>query len=258
MKGKDGYKAAKLSFNRRAVIASVSANEKNMIHSFAEVDISEPRRMIKEHFERTGEKLSFTAYIVKCFAHVLIDYPQFNSFIKGRHLILLDDIIISVLVEREINGESIPEPIGIKQAQLKSYRQIHNEIRNAKNQAGDKLGSLSGKTWIRFIPSFLFKLFVKIADKNIHMAKVYGKTAVTSVGMFCKEPMWFIPHGTATVLLTVGSINNKVVEINNQFVSKEHLCLTVSFNHFIIDGAPAARFMNQLIETIRCGKLLKI
>lgn len=257
MKGKDGYKTSKLSFNRRAVIASVSANEKNMIHSFTEVDITEPRRLIKEHFEKTGEKLSFTAYIVTCLAHTLKGYPQFNSFIKGSKLILLDDVTISVLIEREINNESIPEPIGIKQAQLKSYKQIHTEIREAKNPVSNKLGSLSGKTWIRFIPSFLFKLFVKIADKNIHMAKTYGKAAVTAVGMFSKEPMWFIPHGTATVLLTVGSINNKVVEINNQFVTREHLCLTASFNHFIVDGAPAARFMNDLIGTIKCGELLK-
>ena len=98
----------------------------------------------------------------------------------------------------------MPEPIGIKQAQDKSYLQIHKEIREAKNQQTDKLGSLSGQTWIRLIPIFLLRLFIRIADKNIHMAKKYGKIAVTAVGMYSKEPIWFIPLGAATVLITVG------------------------------------------------------
>jgi len=74
------------------------------------------------------------------------------------------------------------------------------------------------------------------------MSKSYGKVAVTSVGMYSKEAVWFIPHGSATVLLTVGSIGNKVVEIDGQFISREHLRLTASFDHNIVDGAPASRF----------------
>jgi len=259
MKTKKEYKSIHLSFNRRAVVASASVTkEKNAIHSFTEVDITEPRRLIKEHFEKTGEKLSLTAYIVTCLARVIKDNPQLNSFIKGRRLIILDDVTISVLIEREIVGEKVPEPIGIKQAQLKTFLQIQNEIREAKKQKSDKLGSLSGLTWIQLIPNFLFKTFVRIADKNINMAKRYGKVAVTAIGMFSKEAVWFIPHGSATVLITVGSISQKVIEIEGQFVSREHLCLTASFDHNIVDGAPASRFMNQFTETIKSGKLLQM
>jgi pyruvate/2-oxoglutarate dehydrogenase complex dihydrolipoamide acyltransferase (E2) component len=258
MKIKNGYKSLPLSIYRHAVIASASVTkEKNAIHSISEVDISEPRRLIKEHFEKTGEKLSFTAYLVTCLAQVIKQHPQMNSFIKGRKLIILDDVTVSVLIEREMAGEKVPEPLGIKGAQEKSFRQIHNEIREAKKQQSNHLGSFSGAAWFRFIPNFLLKTFIRIADKNIHMAKVYGKVAVTAVGMFSKEAVWFIPHGSATVLLTVGSISQKVVEINGRFVSREHLCLTTSFDHNIVDGAPASRFMNQLIETIKSGNLLQ-
>ena len=259
MKNKIGYRSLPLSFNRQAVIASASVTrEKNAIHSFTEVDITEPRCLIKEHFERTGEKLSLTAYVVTCLAHVLKDYPHFNSFIKGKRLILLDDVTVSVLIERDLVGEKVPEPVGIKQAQSKTLRQIHNEIRQAKKQQSDTLGSLSGQTWIRLIPNFLLKTFIRIADKNISMAERYGKVAVTAVGMFSKEAIWFIPHGSATVLVTIGSISQKVIEVDGRFVSREHLCLTVSFDHNIVDGAPAARFMNQFIETIKSGKLLQM
>ena len=252
-----GFKSIPLSFNRRAVVASASVTrEKNTIHSLTEVDISEPRRQIKDHFERTGEKFSLTAYIVTCLAQVLKDHPQLNSFIKGRKLVLLDDVTISVLIERELAGEKVPEPIGIRQAQQKTFTQIQNEIRDAQKQQSDQLGSLSGLSWIRLIPGFLFKTFVRMADKNITMAKRYGKVAVTAVGMFSQEAVWFIPHGSATVLLTIGSISEKVVVSEGQFIPREHLCLTASFDHNIVDGAPAARFMNQLTETIKSGELL--
>jgi len=258
MKTNKGYRSIPLSINRRAVIASASVTkEKNVIHSFTDIDISEPRRLIREHYEKTGEKLSLTAYLVTCLAKTLIDYPQFNSFIKGRRLIILDEITISVLIEREIVGEKVPEPIGIKRAQSKTLYQIQQEIRAAKQQQIEKLGSLSGKSWFGLIPTFLLKTFIRIADRNIYMAKSYGKVAVTAVGMFSKEAVWFIPHGSATVLLTVGSISQKVVEIDGRFVSREHLCLTASFDHNIVDGAPASRFMNQLIETVKSGMLLK-
>jgi len=246
-----------LSFNRKMVMASLSVTkQKSAIHSFAEIDITEPRRFMKEHYETTGEKLSFTAYLVSCLAMVIEQHPRLNAFIKGNKLVLLDDVTVNVLIEREFNGEKVPESVGIKDAQRKSFRQIQSEIRNSKNNPSSKIGALSGMKWINYIPGFLLKLFIRIADRNITMAKRYGKVAVTAVGMYSKEPIWFIPHGTATVLLTVGSISQKVVEHNNALVSREHLCLTVSFDHNIVDGAPAARFMNQLIETIKKGTFL--
>lgn len=257
MGNRKGYKSIPLSFNRKMVIASASVTKKkNAFHSFTEIDITEPRRILKQHYERTGEKLSFTAYIVLCLANTVKDHPQLNSFIKGRRLIFLDDITISVLVERELGEEKVPEPVVIKGAQSKSYRQIHNEIKEAKKHKSDKLGSLTGKTWIRFIPGFLMKTFVRMADRNIRMAKAYGKIGVTAVGMFSKEAVWFIPHGPATVLITVGSISRKVIEIDGRQESREHLCLTASFDHNIVDGAPASRFMSQFIEVARSGHLL--
>jgi pyruvate/2-oxoglutarate dehydrogenase complex dihydrolipoamide acyltransferase (E2) component len=254
-----GYTSIPMTFNRRAVIASATVTkEKNAIHCLTEIDVSEPRRLIQEHLNKTGERLSMTAYIVTCLAHVIKDHPLLNSFHKGRHQIILDDVTVNVLIEREINGEKVPEPIGINKAQLKTYREIHSEIREAQKKTGDQLGSLSGLTWVKLIPSFLLRTFIRIADRNIHMAKRYGKICVTAVGMFNKESVWFIPHGTATVLITVGGISEKVIQVDNKFVAREHLCITASFDHNIVDGSPAARFMKQLTETIKNGTLISI
>ena len=84
----------------------------------------------------------------------------------------------------------------------------------------------------------------------------YGKVAVTAVGMFNKTRVWFIPHGFATVVITVGGISSKLVKEDDKIVEKEHLCLTVPFNHDIVDEAPGFRFMNQFIETVKSGKLV--
>jgi len=129
------------------------------------------------------------------------NYPRFNSFIKGRRLVILDNLTISVLIERDILGEKVPEPVGIQNAQAKSYLEIDAEIKSAKKQQNEKLGGLSGQTWFQLIPGFLLKLVIRIADKNTLMAKKYGKVAVTAIGMFSKEPVWFIPHGCVTATL---------------------------------------------------------
>ena len=257
MKNDKGFRSKKLSMGRRSVIASVSVtSSKNTIHAFTEIDVSKPRRLLKEHFNTTKQKLSFTAYIAACLAQAVKENPNVNSFLKGNKQIFLEDINISVLVEKEIGGENIPEPVTIKNADTKSLSQISKEIKAAKDSRNDKIGEMTGISWIRFIPKILLKVFVRIADQNISMAKRYGKLGVTAVGMYSKEGIWFIPHGSGTVLITVGSISDKVVEDNGRFVNKEHLSLTASFDHNIIDGAPAARFFNRLIEIIKEGNII--
>ena len=152
----------------------------------------------------------------------------------------------------------VPEPVAINNAQTKTYLQINNEIRTAQNQEGQQLGNLSKMTWIRFVPGFLLRTFIRLADKNIKMGKRYGKAAVTAIGMFNKASVWFIPHGSATVVITVGGIDTKLVKEGDEIIEKEHLCLTASFNHDIVDGAPASRFMSQFIETIKSGRFLTL
>jgi hypothetical protein len=101
-------------------------------------------------------------------------------------------------------------------AQLKTYREIDNEIREVLKRTGDQPGSLSGMTWVRMIPVFLLRTFVRIADHNLRIAERYGKVCVIAVGMFNKDSVWFIPHGTATVVITVGGISEEVIQLENK------------------------------------------
>jgi pyruvate/2-oxoglutarate dehydrogenase complex dihydrolipoamide acyltransferase (E2) component len=38
---------------------------------------------------------------------------------------------------------------------------------------------------------------------------------------------------------------------------REHLCLTVSFDHAIVDGAPAARFMKRFADLLESGETVR-
>jgi|GEM_PF-2634075 len=123
-----GYRAEPLGGNRQMVAASAAVGrESNTIHLMTEVDITGPRRLITEHREHTGERLSLTGYVVACLARTLAEFPRFNSFRRGSRLIVLDDLTISVLFEREIDGENVPEPVGIQAANRKTHRQVNDK-----------------------------------------------------------------------------------------------------------------------------------
>lgn len=253
MKNK-GYRSEPFSINRRMIAAASAVNrKKNTIHLVTEVDINEPRRLIAEHRERTGERLSLTGYVVACLARTFDEFPQFNAFRKSRRVIVLDDLTISVLFERGIAGENIPEPVGIQAANRKTYRQIHNELRAAQEQEEQHLGAVTGTAWVRFIPSFLMHAFIQLASQSIAMQKRFGVVGVTAVGMFGTGPMWLIPLTSATVTVAVGAIVTRPVLMDGSLQEREHLCLTVSFNHDIIDGAPAARFIAHFGERLSSG-----
>jgi pyruvate/2-oxoglutarate dehydrogenase complex dihydrolipoamide acyltransferase (E2) component len=262
MKKKHGYQIHPFSVNRRIVAATTSVGrEQNNIQALMEVDITVPRSLIQEYRQKTGENLSLTAYVVICLAHAIAAYPNLNAFRKGKQLIVLDDVTISVLVEREIDGELVPENLGIQAAQTKTHRQINDEIRAAQQHEPNGLGDFSGFTWVRFIPGFLFRTFVRLASRNIQMMKRYGAVGVTAVGMFCpkNQATWLVPLvGGATVGVAVGGIVERCRLKDGEIESREHLCLTVTFNHDIVDGAPAARFLKRFSELLTSGNLLGV
>jgi pyruvate/2-oxoglutarate dehydrogenase complex dihydrolipoamide acyltransferase (E2) component len=249
-----GFRAVPFGFNRQMVAVSAAVNkEKNTIHLITEVDISRPRQLIKKHFELTNEKLSLTGYVVSCLARTMSEFSQFNSFRKGNKLIILDDLTISVLFEREIGGENVPEPVGIQDANQKNYRQINDEIRAAQEKKVEHLGAATDIAWVRFIPVFLLKTFVRLAAKNIGMQMRYGVVAVTAIGMFGAESLWLVPLTNATVTTAIGSISKRPVLIDGNLEEHEFLSLTISFDHDIVDGAPAARFTRRFSELISSG-----
>jgi pyruvate/2-oxoglutarate dehydrogenase complex dihydrolipoamide acyltransferase (E2) component len=249
-----GYRVKPFGFNRRMVAASASVGkEKDTIHLIAEVDISKPRQWIAAYKKHTGDRLSLTGYVVYCLARTLSEYPEFNSFRKGNRLIVLDHVTVSVLFERNIGGENVPEPVGIREAEKKTYKQIHDALRSVQAKKAERLGSATGMDLVRFIPPFLLRMFVRLASKSIAMQKRYGVIGVTAVGMFGAGSLWLVPLTSATVTVAIGSIAVRPVIVGGELQEHEFLCLTLSFDHDIIDGAPAARFTRRFSEMLSGG-----
>jgi pyruvate/2-oxoglutarate dehydrogenase complex dihydrolipoamide acyltransferase (E2) component len=71
--------------------------------------------------------------------------------------------------------------------------------------------------------------------------------------MFGRGSGWGIPLPTYTLSITVGGISEKPVVVNGKIESRECLNITASFDHNVVDGAPAARFTQRLKELIESG-----
>ena len=56
-----------------AAASAAVCKQQNNIHALTEVDISKPRAYIQNHRERTEERLSLTAFVVRCLAKTLSD-----------------------------------------------------------------------------------------------------------------------------------------------------------------------------------------
>ena len=83
--------------------------------------------------------------------------------------------------------------------------------------------------------------------------KYVGTVGLSAVGMFGKGSSWGIPPADPTLAITVGGIGEKSVLIDGHLALRDFLSLTISFDHDIIDGAPAARFTTRLKELIESG-----
>ena len=81
----------------------------------------------------------------------------------------------------------------------------------------------------------------------------YGVVGVTAIGMFGAGSIWLVPLTNATVTVAIGSISKKPVLVDGNLQEHEFLCLTISFDHDIVDGAPAARFTRRFAELLSGG-----
>ena len=84
---------------------------------------------------------------------------------------------------------------------------------------------------------------MRLAGTRPRIAARFGPAVgVTSLGMFSRGGGWAIPITPLTLVATVGIVDRPVVR-DGRIVARPMLPLTLSFDHAVIDGAPAARFV---------------
>jgi pyruvate/2-oxoglutarate dehydrogenase complex dihydrolipoamide acyltransferase (E2) component len=104
------------------------------------------------------------------------------------------------------------------------------------------------------IPGPIRRLFFRLAATRPTLLKQFnGTVLVTSVGMYGKASGWGIPLAGHSLAVTVGGIEDKPVLQDGVICNRPHLRLTVTFDHDIIDGGPAARFIQRFVELVQAG-----
>ena len=97
-------------------------------------------------------------------------------------------------------------------------------------------------------------MYFRNFGKFPHVLKKNGGTVMlTAVGMFGKGGGWGIPFIQHTLAVTLGGIAEKPVVVDGQIEIREHLSVTVRFDHDFVDGAPAARFVRRFTDLIEHG-----
>jgi pyruvate/2-oxoglutarate dehydrogenase complex dihydrolipoamide acyltransferase (E2) component len=244
-----GFTIVPFPRSRRLVLDAMHAgSRKHMIHGLVEFDVTEPRRFLREHKERTGESLSFTAFVLHCFGAAVAEDRMIHACRDWRgRLVLFDDVDVNTIIEIELEERRFPLAHVVRAVNRRSVRDIHDEIRRVQREPNPERSSGPGTfdlmRWYIRLPGFVRGLAYRILPLNPSWLKRVGGTAsVTAVGMFGEGGGWGIPIPLYTLNLTLGGIAEKPGVIDGRIEPREYLSVTLSFDHDIIDGAPAARF----------------
>ena len=73
---------------------------------------------------------------------------------------------------------------------------------------------------------------------------------MSSIGMFGPGGGWGIPIAPPTLMIPVGGIATKPRYIDGSLQPRKMLDLTISVDHDLVDGAPAARFARRLADLV--------
>jgi pyruvate/2-oxoglutarate dehydrogenase complex dihydrolipoamide acyltransferase (E2) component len=236
------------------VIATLQrfTEHKHIIHVLTEVDVTTPRQVIHEQKARGEEPLSFTAFIAACVGKAVDEDKSVQAYRKGRHqLVLFEDVDIGIAVEHEVEGHKVPLQYVVRAANHKTARQIHQEIRAFQKQHTTKVLPMPrlAQRW----PGLMLLIGRMLLRSPFYFKRSGGTCQITAVGMFGKGSGWGIPMPGYTLMLTLGGIAAKPGVFEGHIAIREYLSLTISFDHDIIDGAPAARFTERLKELIESG-----
>jgi pyruvate/2-oxoglutarate dehydrogenase complex dihydrolipoamide acyltransferase (E2) component len=248
------YQAIPFSRERQVTIdGGRLAARKHTVHGLIEVDVTRPRQKLRAYKARTGETLSFTAFAIACLAKAIDENKRMHAYRDWRNrLILFNAVDVNTMVEVELHGRMVVLPLCIRAANQRTVGEMHAEIRAI--QANPRQTRAFGIRWFARLPRFARDLFYWAIFKHPQWLKQsFGTVGMTSVGMFGHGSGWAIPFGVHTLEIALGGIAEKPGIVDGSIQIREYLCITVSFDHDIVDGAPAARFIQRFKELIECG-----
>jgi pyruvate dehydrogenase E2 component (dihydrolipoamide acetyltransferase) len=196
----------------------------------AEIDMSEAgklrQQLIGEWEQAHGLRVSYTDLIVRACAKALREHPRVNSSLTGNEMRIHENVHIGVAVALD-DGLIVPN---IKHADQKSLLELGQISRDLGQRA---------------------------RANKLALDEITGGTfTVTNLGMFGVDAFTPIPNPPESAILGVGKIVEKPVARDGQVVIRPLMWLSLTFDHRIIDGAPAAQFLARVRDILEKPYLL--
>lgn len=258
------YRIEEFPVSRIATIdIGVAGLKKHHIKAFIELDVTEARKLIREK-KKQSEKITFNSWLIKCISHAVEQSKELHGIRKGRRaVVIFEDIDISIVVEKEVDGMKVPLPYVIRNTNDKSISEIAEEIQNGKKQAIDDeqdyvLGQEKrNKSLMKMyykLPSIMRGWVWKwIIKSPLATKQNMGTVAVTFVGMMGKINGWVMPVSVHPLCFAIGSIIKKPGVVKDKIEIREYLYVTVLVDHDVIDGAPAVRALSKFTQFVERG-----
>jgi len=205
-----------LSGYRKTSAERVSTSFRTAPHSTVvmEVDVSKAMAL------HSKLKVSYTAILVKAVAKSLDEYSIINSTLEGNEIKIFEDVNVGVAVATE-DGLVVPV---IHNADKKRLEEIDAAIRELTEKARQG----------------------KLAKEDL----TDGTFTITNLGMYGVE--FFIPiiNPPEAAILAVGGVLDKPVVVDGKIEIKPMMMLSLSYDHRIVDGAPASEFLRRVREKL--------
>lgn len=252
----DDHQTLPLPKIRRFLVDTIElGSQKHLIHGLLEADVTDTRRRLQQWRDETGTTPSFTGFIVACVGKAVDENKIMHAYHGSRDkLVLFSDVDIATIVEVEAGGRKFPVGHIIRAANRRSLWDIHEEIRRVQAKRELEDDAAPGGSLMLNLPGFLRRFLYRASVRNPQAMKTRaGTVLVTSVGMFGAGAGWGIPISFHTLTVTVGGIVQRPGVKDGQIDIGEFLSVTISCDHDIVDGAPAARFAHRLKELVEEG-----
>jgi pyruvate dehydrogenase E2 component (dihydrolipoamide acetyltransferase) len=212
---------------RRATARRMAESVSKAAHvtHFDEVDattLGRLRDQMKPEAAAKNIKLTYLPFIVKALIAALRLHPILNASLddKEEEIIIKKYYGIGIAVDIP-DGLIVPV---VKAADQKSVLDLAVEIQSLAEAA---------------------------RDRSLDLADLKGGTfSITNVGMIGGEAATPIINYPEVAILATMKITDRVRAEDGRVVIKKTLPLCLSFDHRVIDGAEAARFMNDLKKTL--------
>ncbi|RPJ02410.1 MAG: 2-oxo acid dehydrogenase subunit E2 [Chloroflexi bacterium] len=217
----------------RGIIAermSMSVHTTARVTLVAEADATEfaaMRQRLKERTEKEwGFAVGYNDLLAKITASALRKFPYMNARITQDAIETLKPVNMGMAVDTE-RGLLVPV---IRNADQKSLRQFGQEFRDMVERARSR--------------------------KSMPDDLAGGTFTITSLGAFGIDAFTPVINLPEAAILGVGRIAPKVVPFNGQPAIRTVVTLSLVFDHRLVDGAPAARFLSYIRELIEEPYLL--